>query len=137
MLRRGSSGESELAFPNQHQIANVNQRVWEVSQYADGIPSENKIQAHQHASGNAPVPERDWDDTFTLSLRGEPLDKKTHREKSVPDKTKNHNITPIQTKESVFFSDPSDGDKCKCVHKQFAALAFRLSLHKGEGRVRV
>jgi hypothetical protein len=118
MLRGCSSGESELAFPNQHQIANVNKRVWKVSQYADGIPPENKIQAHQHASGNAPVPERDWDDTFALSLRGEPLDKETHREKSVPDKTENHNITPIQTKESVFFSDPGDSDNGEHIHRQ-------------------
>src|SRR5206468_440318 len=83
MLRGCSSSESELAFPYQHQIANVNKRVWKVSQYADGVRPENKIQAHQHASGNAPVPERAWDDTFALSLRGEPLHEETHREKSV------------------------------------------------------
>jgi len=118
MLRGCSSGESELAFPYQHQIANINKRVWKVSQYADGVPPENKIQAHQRASGNAPVPERDWDDTFALSLRGEPLDKETHREKSVPDKTENHNVTPIQTKESVFFSNPGDSDNGEHIHRQ-------------------
>jgi len=44
------------------------------------------------------------------------LDKETHREKSVPDKTENHDITPIQTKEPVFFSNPSDGNKSEHVH---------------------
>src|SRR5213079_1547344 len=44
MLRGCSSGESELAFPYQHQIANINKRVWKVSQYADWVAPENKIQ---------------------------------------------------------------------------------------------
>jgi hypothetical protein len=132
MLRGCSSGESELAFPDQHQIANINKRVWKVSQYADRVPPENKIQAHQNASGDAPVPKRHWYYTFALSLRGEPLDKETHREKSVPDKTENHNITPIQTKESVFFSNPGDSDNGEHIHRQSSSLPFRFFLHKGE-----
>src|SRR6266576_6964152 len=119
MLRGCSSGESELAFPYQHQIANVNKRVWKVSQYADGVPSENKIEAHQYASGNAPVPERDWDDTFALSLRGEPLNEETRREKSAPNETKDHEVTPIQSKKSVFLPDPGNSDECKCIHRQY------------------
>jgi hypothetical protein len=118
VLRRRGSRESELAFPYQHQIANVNERVWKVSQDTNRIASEDEVEAHERASGNAPVPERYWDDTFALSLRGEPLDKETHREKSVPDKTENHNITPIQTKESVFFSDPGDSDNGEHIHRQ-------------------
>ena len=118
MLRRRSSGKSELAFPYQHQIANVNKRVWKVSQYADGVPSENKIQAHQRATSDAPVPEGDWDHAFALSLRSEPLHKESHREKSVSNETENHKITPIQTKESVFFSDPGDSDNREHIHRQ-------------------
>ena len=137
MLRGCGSGESELALPDQHQIANVNKRVWKVSQYADGVPPEKKINAHERATRDAPIPERNWDHAFALSLRGEPLDKETHREKSVSNEAEDHEVAPIQTEEPVFLSNPCDSDKCKCVHRQFAALAFRLSLHKEEGRVRV
>jgi hypothetical protein len=137
VLRGRGSGESKLAFTDQHQVANVNKRVREISQDADGIASENEVQAHERASGDAPVPERNWNYAFTLSLGCDPLNEETHREKSVPDKAENHQVTPVQAKESVFFADPGDSDKCECVHRQSTCLAFRLSLHKGEGRVRV
>jgi len=45
------------------------------------------------------------------------LDKKTHREKNVPDEAKNHDITPIQTEEAVFFPDPRDSDDEGNFHK--------------------
>jgi hypothetical protein len=118
MLRRRGSGESELAFPDQHQIANINERIWKVSKYADGVPSENKINAHKRASRDAPIPERHWDHAFALSLRSEPLHKESHREKSVSNEAENHKITPIQTKESVFFSDPGDSDNGEHIHRQ-------------------
>src|SRR5439155_15311546 len=44
--------------------------------------------------------------------------------KSVPDETKDHEITPIQTKEPVFFPDPSNGNKCKCVHSDEVLYPF-------------
>src|SRR5216117_1870455 len=118
MLRGRGRRECELAFSDEHQIANVNQRVWEISQNSNRVPPENKIKTHQHASGNAPVPERDWNHTFTLSLGGHPLDEKTHREKSVPDEAENHEITPIETEKSVLLPDPRDSDNCECVHRQ-------------------
>src|SRR5206468_12374161 len=105
VLRRRGSGESELAFPDQHQIANVNERVWKVSQDANGIPSENEINAHEDASRDAPIPERDWDHAFALSLCSEPLDKESHRENSASNEAKDHEITPIQTTEKVFLAE--------------------------------
>src|SRR4029077_20736730 len=54
MLGRCGRGESKPAFTNQHQIANVNQRVWEISENPNGIASENEVNAHENASGNAP-----------------------------------------------------------------------------------
>jgi hypothetical protein len=58
------------------------------------------------------------------------LHKKTHREKKVPDEAKNHDITPIQTEEAVFFPDPSDGDECEHIHRQFTgwAISYRIFL---------
>ena len=118
MLRGCSGGESELAFPDQHQIANINERIWKVGKYADGVPSKNKINAHKRASRDAPIPERDWDHAFALSLGSEPLHKESHREKSVSNETENHKITPIQTNESVFSSDPGDSDNGQHIHRQ-------------------
>src|SRR5262249_2818721 len=88
------------------------------------VATENKVHAHEHAAGDAPVPKRDWNHTFALSLRGHPLYEKTHREKSVPDETQYHEITPIEAKKPVFFSDPSDCDKCECVHRRLTDSAI-------------
>jgi len=90
MLRGCGCCESEPAFPDQHQIANVNERVRQISQNANRISSENEVKAHNYAACDAPVPERYWNHTFALPLRGHPLDKETHREKSVPDKAEDH-----------------------------------------------
>src|SRR5437899_7990324 len=103
MLRRCGRGEGELAFSDEHQVSDVNQRVWQVRENANRIASENEIKAHKRASRDAPVPERYWNYAFALSLRGDPLYKKTHREKSVPDETENHEITPVQAEKPVFF----------------------------------
>jgi hypothetical protein len=124
MLGRCGRGESKPALPNQHQIANVNERVGEIRQNANRISSENKIETHEDASGNAPVPERYWDHAFALPLRGKPLDEETHREKSVPYEAEDHEITPIETKEAVFLSDPGDSDDCDCVHKRLTGSAI-------------
>jgi hypothetical protein len=117
MLRRRRSSESEFAFPNQHQVSDVNKGVGEIRHDSNRIAPEDKVDAHQRASRDAPIPKRDWDNAFALSLRREPLDKETHREKSVPNKTEDHEITPIQSKKPVFFSDPGNSDECNCVHK--------------------
>src|SRR5258707_7954428 len=95
MLRRRRGGERELAFSDEHQVANVNERIWQICENADGIATENKIHAHQHAAGNAPIPKRYRNYTFPLSLRGDPLNEKSHREQGVPDEAENHEITPI------------------------------------------
>src|SRR5437773_1623263 len=118
MLRRCGRGEREPPFSDEHQIANVNQRVWQICENADGVPTEDEVHAHQDAAGNAPVPERYWNHTFALPLGSDPLNEKPHREKSVPDEAKDHEITPIEAKKSVFFSDPSDSNKCERVHRR-------------------
>src|SRR6266496_5853632 len=101
MLRRRGRGEGKFALSDQHQIANVNHRVRQIRQNANRIAPENEVNAHENASGNAPVPERDRNHTFTLPLGSEPLDKETHREKGVPYEAKDHEITPIQTEEPI------------------------------------
>src|SRR5215472_9807734 len=118
MLRGRGRGEREPAFSDEHQVANVNQRVWQIRENADGVATEDEVHAHEHAAGNAPVPERNWNHTFALSLRGHPLNEKPHREKSVRDEAENHEITPVEAKKPVFFSDPSDSDECKYVHRR-------------------
>jgi hypothetical protein len=118
VLRGRGSGESKLAFSDQHQIANVNKRVWEIRENTNRITPKNKVNAHENTSGDAPIPKRDWDNTFALAFRGKPLDKKTHREQGVPNEAKDHEITPIQAKESVFFADPGESNNCDCVHRQ-------------------
>ena len=131
VLRRRRRSRSRAAFSNKHQIANVYQRVRQVRQYANGVSSENKIQAHDQAASDAPIPERYRDDAFPLPFGRKPLDKKTHREKDVPDEAKDHDITPIQTEEPVFFPDPRDGDKCECVHSMWL---FNVSPLPSQGR---
>src|SRR5439155_11151960 len=130
MLRGRGGGEGEFAFPDQHQIADVNQRVRQIRQDANRIAPENEVNAHEGASGNAPVPERHRNHAFALPFGGDPLDKETHREKGVPNEAKDHEITPIQTKESVFLPDPGDSDKCEYVHKQLgdSAISCRICL---------
>jgi hypothetical protein len=127
VLRRRRSSKSELALPNQHQVANVNKRVWQIRENPNRIASENEVNAHEHTSGNAPVPERDWDNAFALSFGGEPLDEETHREKSISNETKDHEVTPIQSKKSVFFPDPGNSDECKCVHRQLIRFSNFIS----------
>jgi hypothetical protein len=58
------------------------------------------------------------------------LNKKTHREKNVPDEAKNHDITPIQTDEPVLFPDPRDSDECERIHRQFtdSTIWYRIFL---------
>ena len=117
MLRRRGGGEGKFAFPDQHQIANVNQRVWEISENSNRIAPENEVNAHKNASRDAPVPKRYRNHAFALPFGGDPLHKETHREKSVPDEAEDHEITPIEAKKPVFFADPGDCDKCECVHR--------------------
>jgi hypothetical protein len=128
MLRGRGRGERELAFSDQHQIANVNQRVWQIRENADGVATEDEVHAHEHAAGNAPVPKRYWNHAFALSLRGHPLYEKTHREKSVPDKAENHEITPIEANKPIFFSDPRDSDECECVHRRLTDSAISYGI---------
>ena len=68
VLRRRRGSESELSLPNQHQISDVNHRVWQISENADRIAPENEVNAHDSASSDAPVPERDWNYALALSL---------------------------------------------------------------------
>src|ERR1700730_2922231 len=126
MLRSRRRGERELAFSNEHQVTNVDKRVWQIRENAYGIATENEVHAHQHAPGNAPVPKRYWNHTFTLSLRRDPLDKKPHGEKSVPNETENHEITPIETEKPVFLPDPRDSNECECVHSNAVFSVSRL-----------
>ena len=118
MLRGRGRGKREPAFSDEHQVANVNQGIWQIRENSDRIATENKVHAHEHAAGNAPVPERYWDHTFALPFGSDPLHEKPHREKSVPYEAQNHEITPIEAKKPVFFSDPSNSDKCECVHRR-------------------
>src|SRR5439155_11500301 len=106
------------------QIADVNQRIWEIGQDPNRIPFENEVETHDHAAADAPIPERDRDYTFTLPLRREPLDKESHRENGIPDETEDNEITPVQTKEAIFLSNPGDSDDCECVHKRLTDSAI-------------
>ena len=67
-LRGCGSGESEPAFTDQHQVANVNKGVRQISENADRIAPENEVNAHEGAAGDAPVPERNWNHAFALPL---------------------------------------------------------------------
>ena len=129
MLRRRCRSRRIPAFPDKHQVTNVNKRVGQISQNPDRVTSEDKVNTHDNTAGNAPVPERDRNHAFTLSLGSDPLDKKPHREKSVSNEAQNHEVTPIETENPVFFPDPGDCDKCECVHSM-ACLTFRLCFHK-------
>src|SRR4029077_12642757 len=72
MLRgRGGSGR-RAALSNQHQIANVDQRVRKIGEDADRIALKDEIKAHDHAASDAPIPKRDRYYAFALSLRGDP-----------------------------------------------------------------
>src|SRR5438034_9946575 len=115
LLRGRSCGESKLAFPDKHQVTDVNQRIGEIGQDPNRIPFENEVETHDHAAADAPIPERHRDHAFTLPLRREPLNEKSHRENSVPDKAEDDEITPVQTKEAIFLSDPVDSDDCEYV----------------------
>src|SRR5438552_12685153 len=123
LLRGRGCGKSKLAFPDKHQIADVNQRIGEIGQDPNRIPFENKVETHDHAAADAPIPERDRDHAFLLTLRREPLNQESHRENCVPDETEDDEITPVQTKEAIFLSDPGDSDDCKCVHKRLTDSA--------------
>jgi hypothetical protein len=68
VLRRRRGSESELSLPNQHQISDVNERVREIRKNPNRIASKNKVNAHEYASGNAPVPKGDWNYALALSL---------------------------------------------------------------------
>jgi hypothetical protein len=57
LLRRSSGSERKLALPDKHQVADVNDRVRQISENADGISPEKKIQKHHDATGDAPEPE--------------------------------------------------------------------------------
>jgi hypothetical protein len=131
VLRRRRGSKCEFALPNQHQISNVNKRVREIRENSNRIASKNKVNAHEHATGNAPVPERDWNYAFALPLGGEPLDEETHREKSVPNEAEDHEITPIQSKKPVFFSDQVIAMSASVFIGNVVGSAFRLSLRKG------
>src|SRR5258708_3382268 len=56
VLRRRRGSKCEFALPHQHQISNVNERVREIRENSNRIASKNKVNAHEHATGNAPVP---------------------------------------------------------------------------------
>src|SRR6202022_1235089 len=111
MLRRRRSGIGELFFPDEHQIANVNDRVWQVGEDANGIAPKKKIQKHQETATDAPVPKRNRDDAFALTFRRPPLDQKTHRESGVPDQAEDHEIIPVQSEEAMFLAVPRRGDE--------------------------
>ena len=68
MLRRRGSSGSRAALSDQHQIANVDQRVGKIGEDADRIALEDEIKAHDHAAGDAPIPKRDRDHAFALPL---------------------------------------------------------------------
>jgi hypothetical protein len=123
MLRGRGRGEREPAFSDEHQVANVNQRIWQIRENAHGVAPENEVDAHKRAARDAPVPKGHRNYTFALSLRGDPLDEKPHGEKSVPDEAENHEITPIETEKSVFLPDPCDGDECECIHMEYSFKA--------------
>src|SRR5438067_2163189 len=120
---RGRRG-SKLSFPDKHQVADVYQRIGEISQDPDGVPFENEVETHDHAPADAPIPERYRDHAFSLPLRRDPLNKETHRKNSVPDQTKDNEITPVEAKEPIFLPDPGDSNDCKYIHKRLTDSAI-------------
>src|SRR5207248_9985650 len=99
-------------------------RIWEIGQDANRIPFENEVETHDHAAADAPIPKGHRDHAFFLTLGRDPLNKETNREDSVPDKAEDDEITPVQTKEAIFLSDPGDSDDCEYVHKRLTHLAI-------------
>jgi len=110
-LRRAGCGISEPTFPNQHQIADVNDRIGQISQDSNRIAPEKKIQEHDDAAGDTPVPERHRDHALALSFRCPPLDEKTHREGGGPNQAENHEIIPVEAKKTMFVAEPRRGNK--------------------------
>src|SRR5438046_10509521 len=101
MLRRTSGRISELSLTNQHEIANVNDRVRQIRDHPDRVAPEKEIQEHDDTAANAPVPERNWNDALTALFRGVPLDKEAHRKGQVSNQSKDHEIIPVQPKETM------------------------------------
>ena len=60
------------------------------------IAPEKKIDKHDDASGDAPVPERNRNDAFALAFGGPPLHQETHRECHRPDQAEDDEIVPVQ-----------------------------------------
>src|SRR5579864_2485844 len=109
-LRRGCGRVSQFALTNQHQISNVNQRVWQISQNSYGVAPEDEVRTHDDAAADAPVPKRNRDYTLSLFLRGVPLHKETHRKRRVSNQADDHEIIPVQTKEPMFLAEPCHRD---------------------------
>src|SRR4051794_24972995 len=56
MLRMRGSSDSRLALLDQHQVTNVNEGIGQISENADRIAFKDKVETHDHASADAPVP---------------------------------------------------------------------------------
>ena len=115
-LRRAGRGKRETAFTNQHQIANVNDRVRQIRQDPDRIAPEKKIDKHDDAPGDAPVPERNRNHAFALAFRCPPLHQKAHRKCRRPDQAEDDEIIPVQTENAMFPAEPCYGNKEWKVH---------------------
>jgi hypothetical protein len=68
LLRGRGGGQCKLAFPDKYQIADVYHRIGEIGQDADRVTLEDEVEAHDHAPGDAPIPERDRDHALALPL---------------------------------------------------------------------
>src|SRR5919198_5560181 len=110
LLRRCCRGEGKFASLNKDEVADVNQRVWQIRENTDGVASKNKVKTHDDAAGNAPVPKRNRNHAFALAFGSEPLNNETHRENQVSDQAENNQVTPIEAEETMFPADPGRGD---------------------------
>src|ERR1700719_886642 len=106
VLRRCCGGWRALTFTNQHQISNVNDRIWQISEDTDRIASKKKIKKHDDAAADAPIPKRNGNDAFTSSLRFEPLHEKAHSKGGVSNQAEDHQIVPVQTKKAMLLAGP-------------------------------
>src|ERR1051325_483431 len=109
-LRGRCRGEGKFAPLNQDEVANVNERVRQIREDTDRIAPKHKVKTHNDAPGDAPVPKRHGNDTFTLSFRGDPLDDETHRKNQVSDQAENDEIIPVQAEEAMLPADPCCSD---------------------------
>src|ERR1043166_1808736 len=117
-LRGRCRSERKFASLNQNEIADVNERVRQISKDADRIAPKHKVKTHDDTAGDAPAPKRHRNDAFALSFRRDPLDDETHRKNEIRDHAENDERATVETEKAMLVAEPGDGENHERVHKR-------------------